>query len=78
MNPYLWAAAGFAVGALTVIALLWLANRTKAPPPSRRELATDRAALESIRAALDGAEAELAQRPRLRAVTTLPTLKGTR
>ena len=76
MNPYLWAACGFAAGAIAVIALLWLANRQKAPPPSRRDVATDRAALESIRAALDGAETDLAQRPRLRAVSSLPTLKG--
>ena len=78
MNPYLWVAVGFVAGALTVIGLLWLSSRHKAPPPSRRDMATDRAALESIRAALDGAESDLAQRPRLRAVTTLPALKGTR
>ena len=76
MNPYLWAACGFVVGAITVIALLLLTNRQRAQPPSRLDVATDRAAIESIRAALDGAEADLAQRPRLRAVSTLPTLKG--
>ena len=76
MNPYLWAAAGFAAGALTVVGLLWLASRTKAPPPTRDEIAIDRASIESIRAALDGAEKDLAQRPRLRAVSSLPTIRN--
>lgn len=62
-----------------VVLTLWWASRLPAPPASREEIREDRVRADSITAPLLAqAERDLAARPRVRAVTSLPNLmKGT-
>lgn len=63
-----------------VVLTLWWASRLPAPQATRDEIREDRARADSITAPLLAqAERDLAARPRVRAVSSLPTLsKGSR
>lgn len=65
---------GIAIG---VLLTLWWASRLPAPPATREEIREDRIRADSITAPLLAqAERDLAARPRVRAASSLPTLKG--